>query len=257
MGFDISGISAAASAISALDGIATVMPNERGYYAQKEDKSLDNTAMLFHIEDENTATLQSDVTDHAVEDNTIRNDQISIKPEIVTVRGYIGELNNVLPNELTVAREAQEKLISISGYEPEFTTETLRALNQAEQAYFTSQNAKKLKTSLIDKDATNQTKQQEVFQRFFSYWKKKTLFTVITPWGKFSDMSIQVVKATQGDTETMSDFSITFKKVRFASTTFTPDVAKYGRLVNQSAQVTNNGLRAGEETTRTVTELVG
>src|SRR5271163_4191719 len=53
--------------------------------------------LLFHTEGENVAHLQSDITDHFIEDNTAINDQIALKPEMVTVHGFIGELNDVFP----------------------------------------------------------------------------------------------------------------------------------------------------------------
>lgn len=268
MAFDISGLNEISNSISAVGSIAAVLPNEAGYRAQitnnKGETTLDRNALLFHIEDENTLTLQSDITDHAVEDNTVVNDQIAIRPEIVTVRGFIGELTDVLPSNLNIARRAKEKLIAISGYAPELTVETLRALNLAEQAYYTKVNADKLKTSLLGSDSDQlvdgkpknpvyATKQEEVAQRLYSYWQKKTLFTIITPWGKFSDMAINMAKVTQGgDTKSMSDFNITFKQIRFATTTFTSDKELFGRLANQSAKVANNGLRSGENTTKTI-----
>lgn len=257
MAINLSGLSTISSAVTALGGIAAVFPNEKGFYAQdSNDGTLDENALVFQIEDENTLSLNSDITDHAVEDNTFLNDQISVRPEIVTVRGFVGELSNVLPEALQIAREAKEKLIAISGYLPELTVETLRALNAAEQAFFTAQNASKIVKSLVDKDALNTTKQQEVMNRMYSYWREKTLFTIITPWGKFFDMAIQSCKVSQGgDTDTMSEFSVTFKKLRFATATFTSENEKYGRLIAQASPVQNNGIRAGEDTFLSVGEI--
>ena len=49
---------------------------------------------LFDIVGDEWVELQSDITDHFVEDNTAINDQIALRPEQVTVRGIVAELTN-------------------------------------------------------------------------------------------------------------------------------------------------------------------
>jgi hypothetical protein len=65
----------------------------------------------------------------------------------------------------------------------------------------------------------NQTKQQTYFQQFYGYWANRTLFTIQTPWAIFQDMAIQTLRAVQdADTRVITDFEVTFKLMRFAST---------------------------------------
>ena len=249
MAIDLSGLSGAANTLTALSGVAMVTPKYIGYTAQKADKTLEQSSMLFHIEAENKLSLKSEITDHVIEDNTVVSDQIATKPEIVTVRGLIGELNTVLPEALQLVREAQEKLILVSGYVPELTIAALRGLNAAEQAYRLAENLKSQFSEQFSEDSASQNKQQVFFQKFYSYWQNKTLFTVQTPWQIFNDMAIQSVNAVQGeDSEVISDFEVTFKKIRFASTAFQSAKELSGRSANQSATLKNNGLRAGQDT---------
>lgn len=49
---------------------------------------------LFDIRGEETAEMTADVTDHYVEDNTAIQDQVALKPEIITVRGLVAELTD-------------------------------------------------------------------------------------------------------------------------------------------------------------------
>lgn len=249
MAIDLSGLTSAANTLTALGGVAMVTPKYTGYTAQKADKSLEQSSMLFHIEADNKLSLKSEITDHVVEDNTVVSDQIATKPEIVTVRGLIGELNTVLPEALQAARVAREKLILVSVYVPELTVSSLRVLNAAEQAYRLAENLKSQFAQGFGGDSASQNKQQVFFQKFYSYWKNKTLFTVQTPWTIFEDMAIQTLNAVQGEgTKEISDFEITFKKIRFASTAFQSAKDLSGRSSNQSSTLKDNGLRAGQST---------
>jgi hypothetical protein len=205
-----------------------------GYRAQNDTSNKLEDSILFHYESENTATLTSDITDHIVEDNSVINDHIGLRPEIITVGGFIGELNDVVPPEAAVLRTAKEKLINLSIYTPELTLDALRLYNVADRAYRTAINAKdnitKTIDSLSDGGAFNevdsngltttgkiQNKQQIAFQKFYTYWRDRKLFTIQTPWAIFKNMAIQSLRVSQGEqTDVISDFEITFKLLRFA-----------------------------------------
>ena len=243
MATDLSGLSQAASGLSALSGVAMVTPRIKGYNAQTLYGTLELSPMLFHIEDNNSVVLNSSITDHVVEDNTVVSDQIAISPEIVTVHGYIGELNTVLPSALQFLRTAQEKLLLVSGYEPELTAAALRGFNAAEQGYRLISN---IANQFSQQFLGTGNKQQEFFQKWYSYWKTKTLFTVQTPWALFEDMAVQSFKMNQdSETEKISDVEITFKKIRFAATVYLSDIELSNRASFQSASLTSNGLSAG------------
>jgi hypothetical protein len=73
------------------------------------------------------------------------------------------------------------------------------------------------------------------------------LFTVDTPWGFFTDMAIKSLTATQdATTRVITDFAITFKKMRFAQTVAISSGQLAGRCAFQQAPQTNNG-QAGKE----------
>jgi len=54
-------------------------------------------AFAFDIEDENTVSLESDITDHFAEGNISIEDMIALRPEKITVHGFKGELANIFP----------------------------------------------------------------------------------------------------------------------------------------------------------------
>lgn len=237
---DLSSLTSAMTAAVTLSNLVLVTPQKNvGYQPQDENGFAEGTTLLFHFEDEQMVNLESDITDHYVEDNTVVNDQIALKPEIVTVTGLIGELNNVSPSALSVLKIAAEKLTLVSAYTPELSVTALRVYNLAEQAYNTAalvkKNAVQLWKTLNKLDAgaatigstglesgavdESQTLQQIYFQQFYGHWRNRKLFTVQTPWAIFKNMAIQSLRAIQAEgTQVVTSFEITFKMLRFATT---------------------------------------
>lgn len=222
-------------------------------------------ALLFHYEGEQTAHIQSDITDHYVEDNTALQDQIALKPEEITTHGFIGELNNVPPAPLAIVQAVADKLTTIGAYLPTVSATALIAYNEAFQLYQIGANAVNSAVSAWNTvtglgGATggenvigssgqttilpNQTKQQLMFQQFYGYWRMRTLFTVQTPWAIFKNMAIKDLIALQDAvTNTITDFNVTFKMIRFAQTqtsALNPENFQ-NRGQNQSVGLTNLG----------------
>lgn len=234
------------STATTVTNLALITPQKsRGYEIQDNDGKLTGEAFLFNIEDENQSILESDITDHYVEDNTSIADQIALRPEIVTVRGFVGELSDVIEGEIgEIARVAKEKLVGISSYAPELTIQALDAYNTAFQAYQIAQSAmrtasflnaknfKKITMSEIgskgierEADKSIQSKQAVAYQQLYSYWRERKLFTLQTPWAIFKNMAIQSLKASQGgDTNVITDIEITFKMIRFSKTAIDSDI---------------------------------
>lgn len=209
------------------------------------DPDRNKEKFLFHYEAENTVTLTSEITDNYIEDNSAVQDHISLAPELIVTNGFIGELNNVVPEELELLKTAAEKLTVISAYEPVLSISGITAYNRALQIYRAAQLAKQASTqkfaSLGQKktatvinsgqsaqdfaasiDFNTQNAQQVAFQKFYGYRKARMLFTVQTPWAIFEDCAIQELVATQAeDTKLISNFQITFKPLRYASTIIT------------------------------------
>lgn len=198
------------------------------YQPQNPNETPDNlddplpNSFVFHYETENIVTLESDVTDHYTEDNSTVQDQIALKPETIQTVGYIGELNNILPPQLAAVRLAATKLYAIVDFKPELTVSAQIAQAKALQSY---QAVAKVTAASVAAwsnpfgSGNTKTKQEIAFQEIYGYWLNRTLFTVQTPWGKFSDCAIMSVRAVQAEDSTMiSDFTVLFKKIRFAKT---------------------------------------
>lgn len=266
MATNLSSLIPSTTSATALSNLILVTPNQTVGYQPQNLPSKDGQqtqqppAILFHYEGENNVTLQSDITDHYVEDNTAVQDQIALRPERVTTNGFIGELNDVAPKELVPLKIVADKLTVVSAYVPVISTTAKIAYNRAAYLYAVTKNAIDASVSawssvsggggqsVIDGNGIslqpNQNKQQLIFQQFYGYWRNRTLFTVQTPWAVFKNMAIESLRAIQdSETRMITDFDITFKLMRFASTITTDvDVANFqGRSASQAAGITDLG----------------
>ena len=283
---NLSALSGATSAISSLSNLILVTPQsvigiKAQYAPSRTGKAYQNNAtpFLFHYEGEQTLTLESDITDHFVEDNTAIVDHIALRPETITTHGYIGELNNVAPAVLAPLQAIANKLGVISGYTPNLSTTALIAYNEAAFLYQTAANAVNAISQTVGAlsnlasgsgslggesaingsgitISSNQNLQQTALQKFYGYWRARTLFTVQTPWAVFQDMAIKTLRVVQDEsTQVISDFEITFKIMRFASTITEQsagpvtlgDSSNYsGRAGNQASTNVNLGITTPE-----------
>lgn len=273
---NLQGLAPITTAATALSNLVLVSPqNTQGYQPQSADGSTaaQPPALLFHYEGEQTASLESDITDHYIEDNTAIQDQIALRPETVTTHGFIGELNDIAPKALQLLKTAAQKLTVISAYTPVLSETALIAYNEALLIYQTGANAVNsavsawssingqdgenvigstgLLNNVFDEASgsvkNNQNKQQVIFQQFYGYWRSRTLFTVQTPWAVFQNMAIQKLRAIQdAETRVITDFEVTFKMMRFSNTSSLVGLSPIlqGRAQAQSASLVDQGTTA-------------
>lgn len=222
-------------------------------------------AFLFNYEGEQKMQLESDITDHYIEDNTALQDQIALKPVIISTQGFIGELNNVVPPALQALQAIANKLTIVSAYTPALSVSALIAYNTAFQLYQTAQNAANSAVaawssingtggeSVISGNSNfsialepNQNKQQQAFQQLFGYQQSRTLFTVQTPWAIFQNMAIKSLTPVQEDGQAfITTFEMSFKQIRIAQTSNVGigpvGSTLQGRAAQQAAPATNLG----------------
>jgi hypothetical protein len=263
---NLSSLSSITTAATALSNLILVSPQSTiGYQPQNPSQPNGQTSqpppsILFHYEGEQTVALESDITDHFIEDNTAIQDQIALKPETITTHGFIGELNDVAPGALATVKAVADKLTVINAYTPVLSTTALIAYNEAFQLYQVGLNAVNSAVaawsslsgtggeSVINSQGlalqANQTKQQIAFQQFYGYWRSRTLFTVQTPWAVFQNMAIKTLRAIQDpETRVITDFEVAFKMIRTAATVTTPgtNLSYQGRASAQAASLTDLG----------------
>ena len=186
---------------------------------------------VFDIIEDEEISIDSDITDHYVEANSAIQDHIALRAERFTLRGYVGELTDIFSNTAINTLLSITSLSSIGGFMPEFAAQAANVytkISDVASKVGTVLNQAQNLFDLVQQKSTFSTKQQQAFQAFYSYWSTKQLLTVETPFVIFENMAIESIRSRQrGDTRDRSDFSITFKKMRFASThTVVPSVSQ-------------------------------
>lgn len=214
------------------------------------------SGFIFDIIGNEEMMLDSEITDHYTEDNTSVQDQIALRPEQFTLGGYVGELVYDLPNPFTDILTALSVLASVPGISPVFQIQDSQ--NYSQLSLVTNSVASIINTaqniySLFSGYSTTATKQQNAFQYFYNLWLSRTLCEVETPWGILQNMAILSVRAKQDEiTKLVSDFSVTFKAMRFASTSTTTSTgANLSSTAGRSTQVlqgTDNATNSGSTT---------
>lgn len=271
MAVNLSTLAPATTAATALSNLVLVSPQAvKGYQPQNPSGSTTQQppAFLFDYEGEQTVSIESDITDHFIENNTTIQDQIALRPEIVTTHGFIGELNNIAPKALQLLQSLAEKLTVVSAYTPVLSETALIAYTEAFFLYQVAANVANsavsawssinntggenvigsngLENNVFNSStgqiSNNQNKQQVAFQLFYGYWNSRTLFTVQTPWAIFQNMAIQRLRAIQdAETRVITDFEVVFKMMRFARTEESPFSIQQGRAAAQSAPLVDFG----------------
>lgn len=277
---DISALAQGTTAASALSGLILVIPQldsrlTVGYQPQNKpnaDGSVSTAqpdpSILFHYEGEQTVSLESDITDHFVEDNTTIQDQIALKPVVITTQGFVGELSDVSSGfgsaALIVLKTVADKLTTLDAYVPSLSVTALLAFTEAQFAYNAAASVANsaiaawssiaggggeaivngLQISNVSQPSQN--KQQIMFQRFFGYWVSRTLFTVQTPWAVFQNMAIKSLRAIQDpETNVITDFDVSFKQMRFAAPLV--QTGTQGRAGAQSSPLVDGGEQSASE----------
>lgn len=211
--------------------VILVTPVQNNKYTPMVPTSLiSNDSFLFDYEGENSTLMETDITDYYIETNSAIQDQVAIKPQIVTVQGYISELNNVVPESLSLIKTLVDKLTALSAYTPQLSISALRSYNLAVQAFNVAKNLKTTAQSVFgspnpqgrtpeERAGQPLNNQQNAYLKFKGWFENRTLFYVQTPWATIPNMIIKSLKVTQDpETRMISTFEITFKEIKFADT---------------------------------------
>lgn len=180
------------------------------------------SGFVFDIIDDEEIHADADITDHYIEDNFAIEDHIAIRPVRFMLRGFVGEVSDILQNSAVGILQNITSLASIGGFLPEFAAQSAQTynkiagvaskvgnvLNQAQNIYNIFTNAN-----------TTAQKQQAAFKYFYDLWRSRTIISVETPFMVFNSMAIESIRAVQkGDSRIIADFVVGFKEIRTVST---------------------------------------
>lgn len=181
---------------------------------------------VFDIFAEEEITLESEITDHYVEDNYAIQDHIAQKPVRFVVKGYVAELTDLFPNTLLSILTTVQSLSSVGGFLPAFSAQATQVYAKAaavgNQIGNVISQAKDI-YSILSGSSTSATKQQGAYTTFYNFWVNRQLCTVETPFGVLYNMAIERVTPLQAEnTQIISEFTVSFKQIRLATTQTTP-----------------------------------
>lgn len=189
---------------------------------------------VFDVQTEEMATLIAEITDHYTEDNKALQDHIALRPKRITLKGYVGELVYDTPtgDNNTPLQQVAQKLTTVSAYLPQLSAaavQTQIALTGVNSGADVQQsfadaipavaNIYSLVKNSLGTFTGTQTKQQAAYQYFMACWQSGVLMGIQTPWEFLTNMAIETIIAIQPeDSVFVTDFSITFKQIRIATT---------------------------------------
>ncbi len=213
----------------------------------------------FDLEGDDTVSLENDITDHWLEDNTAAQDSIGVRPVIVTLKGSISELtfsaetSGAISSFLATVESGLSQVDAYLGkYTPGATQKLLTTITQSQNIAVQIQQAAARVAQVANFFAAGgqRNKQQAAFAMLSALRSARTIFTVYTPFQVFSNMAIQSVLATQpSGTKTISNFTVTMKQLQFASELSSSSfLTRYGGRAAVGYQPsTSNGLTGGTE----------
>lgn len=221
---------------------------------------------LFDIEGDSTVTQTSEITDNFVEDNSAVQDHIAVRPLEVTLNNYVGELVREDEND-GVQREVQkavQKLTVLDAYLPNLATAAnqVKSIIEGDQSIANSENINTALDlfSLVKNLNPTASRQQQAYLYFKALQQQKILVSVQTPFEFLTNMAIETLTATQGeDSRFISNFSITLKQIRTASTQVAAfDASKFATKAGQQrGPLENKGKAQGEDQSLTISILEG
>ena len=238
-----------------LNNLKITRPDNYQAIVRPQNPPLGIAGYIFDVVGEQAMDLTSEITDHFVEDNTTIQDQIALKPEKYTVKGLVAELVFTTPIQ-QLQEAATNPLPLFAPLSPVFTVGSLEIQAVAAAGTTAQTNAIVDTQSLYSfyngsMGALAQTRQSKAFSYFYQLWLGRQLMSVETPWGVMNNMAIESITPTQGDqTKYQTDFSLTFKKIRFARTI----TVNIGQLAGRAAQQRADVTQQAKATTTTVSD---
>lgn len=217
----------------------------------------DNINYWFQIVEDDSLTLQSQITDNYIENNTAIQDHIAQSPITITLSGYIGETVYKPPlnflNDISTsingagspgALALTDKLGPLTALLPSVSNITQAARNAVQSA---EKSDKRYANILNQFKQPSQTVQQYRANNLKELWQARKMVVVITPWGKYEDMQIMSITFQQGNTKSLTNLSVTLKQINYASTQTTQPNKKVMEMYNalQRTDEANHGKTQG------------
>jgi hypothetical protein len=200
---------------------------------------------VFDVKGDEQIELQAEITDHYIEDNTVINDAMAVRPLRINLKNYVGEL--VYQDETDVESEVNKvatKLTAVSAFITPIGSafNSLKSISEQDSISFEENSEDLADLWALTKNLNPQaTRQQQAYLYFKSVQKQKILIAVQTPYEYLQNMVVESVIALQKeDSEDISEFSLTLKQVSFADVEFTDVSDKVASAITKAQKEVEN-----------------
>lgn len=196
---------------------------------------------VFDLEGESRLEIRSEITDHYLEDNTAVHDQCARVPERITLRGSTAEIVYTSTAAVPTTPQPANPLPINSPLVPSLTPGAQQAQAQSQsavnsQAPVVANNLWQYYKGLTE---IPESRQAQAVGFLYQLWQGLQMFTVETPWGIMDSMMIELLEPVQNETtQGITDFTVTFKKLRLAGDPVVSQGVYLGRLDNQNSENT-------------------
>lgn len=224
-------------------------------------------AILFDYIQDETSSVEADITDNWVESNYSLQDHIAIKPRMYRLRGCVGEVIyedvykvvNALEgfkNNHPVLAKTLDTLSNVTGLSGIVSNYTRAAMNVAKQLESSFDRYAKVWKNLTKQNQFVNKRQKAVYAMLAQMLQNRIpvkltglMFNLEAfAEGQYDKLYyLQSVSAHQGETEYISDIEVTIKEFRIAVTKTTKvDKNKYGGMAAvQKTSEAANGIAKG------------
>lgn len=240
--------------------VGGVSKSDDGATVEVQDKTKAYTlSVYFDVIEEHSISLQSQITDNWMENNSVVSDHIANQPITVTLRGLSGEvvyipstsegwlndLNNKIP--LSVA-QTFNKLSPVAALIPPVSNLTQIAKNALTYVESSFKRYKKIIDNFKNPQL-KQTRLRKIYQELSEIREGKLPLLVQTPYVALDNMYIQSLVLRQGNQNFITDIELTLKQVYFSETQTTTVNKENREKCNfvQREDVENHGITQGKD----------
>lgn len=214
----------------------------------------------FNLPEREQIKLQSEITDHYTDVNNPIQDQIALKPILITLTGLQGEYFYSVNEMEDLIAKITPTLSLIKQFIPKLPNNTKQVLAKK---YKNMSNKENIPSSLLPADDTDfnaidlfslfqnmfklASSQTRAYYFFEALWKSKARFSVETTWKKFDNMAVESIEAIRDNNADITSFSITVKQLSFTQTKTDSVENVVGRLKEMLGKVENKGIDKGKK----------
>lgn len=214
-------------------------------------------AFTFDYRGDDSVDLDTEITDHWLEDNTAVQDHIGVRPMIVTIKGFVAELS-LSRTQLAFINKAFSSITNglsqvdayLGHYTPGAIDSLQKGISQAQNIAIQIEQAAARAAQIASffQAGPAMNKQQAAYFQLSSLALARVIFTVATPFQVFDNMAIMSLRVIQPkETRGWSDFTVKMKQLNFTEDLSLPFFsANYaGRTGGQIQNQTQNGSTQG------------